>query len=95
MDPKEIAKLCECLNLDDHEGLVVRMNPEMYKDGKEKMELYLVGRVFGNKFVNREGLNEVAKQVWHTTHKLKVETMGAKQIVKECCREVHGHSATN
>ncbi|PON33657.1 hypothetical protein PanWU01x14_350930 [Parasponia andersonii] len=85
MDLEEIAKLCELLKLDDHEGLVMRMNPEMYEDGKEKIEFYLVGRVFGNKFVNWKGLNEVAEQVWLTTRK----------IVKESCREIHGHLATN
>ncbi|PON50600.1 hypothetical protein TorRG33x02_313900 [Trema orientale] len=63
MDPEEIAKLFERLNLDDHEGPVMRMNLEMYEDAKEKMELCLVGRIFGNKFVNREGPNEFAEQV--------------------------------
>ncbi|PON98281.1 Zinc knuckle CX2CX4HX4C [Trema orientale] len=54
MDPEEVAKLCERLNLDDYKGPKMRMSPTMYQDGKEKMDLYLVGRVFGNKIVNRE-----------------------------------------
>ncbi|PON89586.1 hypothetical protein TorRG33x02_145680 [Trema orientale] len=75
-DPEEIAKLCERLNLDEHESLVLKMNPNMYEDGKEMMELCLVGRVFGNKIVNREGLSDVAKQVWRTSRKVRVESMG-------------------
>ncbi|PON64798.1 hypothetical protein PanWU01x14_122730, partial [Parasponia andersonii] len=63
MDPEEIVKLCERLNLDDHEGPLMGMNPKMYEDGKEKMKLCLVRRVvFGNKFVNWDGLNKVAEQ---------------------------------
>ncbi|PON81116.1 LOW QUALITY PROTEIN: hypothetical protein TorRG33x02_230750 [Trema orientale] len=103
MDPEEIAKLYECLILTAMK--VLKMNLEMYEDDKEKMELFLVGRIFGNKFVNREGLNEVVEQVWCTTCKVKVESMGvtnffmfilgAKQIIKECCQEVLGYLATN
>ncbi|PON84023.1 Zinc knuckle CX2CX4HX4C [Trema orientale] len=80
MDPKEIAKLCERLNLDEHESPVLKMNPNMYEDGKEMMELCLVGRVFGNKIVNREGLSDVAEQVWHTSRKVRVESMGVTNI---------------
>ncbi|PON91475.1 Zinc knuckle CX2CX4HX4C [Trema orientale] len=80
MDPEEIAKLCERLNLDKHESPVLKMNPNMYEDGKEMMELCLVGRVFGNKIVNRESLSDVAEQVWCTSRKVRVESMGVTNI---------------
>ncbi|PON69779.1 hypothetical protein PanWU01x14_085630 [Parasponia andersonii] len=76
MDPEEIVKLYKHLNLVDHKGPTMRMSPEMYEDSKEKMKLRLVGRVFGNKFVNREGLYEVIEQVWRTTRK---RTEGTKR----------------
>ncbi|PON90596.1 hypothetical protein TorRG33x02_136510 [Trema orientale] len=47
----------------------------MYQDGKENMDLCLVGRVFGNKIVNRKGLSEVADYVWHTSRKVRVEAI--------------------
>ena len=75
MDPEEVAKLCERLNLDDYKGPEMRMSPTMYQDGKEKMDLCLVGQVFGNKVVNREGLSEVADYVWHTSRKVRVEAI--------------------
>ncbi|PON84278.1 hypothetical protein TorRG33x02_199200 [Trema orientale] len=62
MDPVEIARLCERLNLDNQDGLVMKMNTSIIEDGKEKMELCLVGRVFGNKIDNREGLGDMAEQ---------------------------------
>ncbi|PON42148.1 hypothetical protein TorRG33x02_336490 [Trema orientale] len=56
------------------------MNPNMYEDGKEMMELCLVGMVFGNKIVNREGLSDEAEQVWRTSRKIRVELMGVTNI---------------
>ncbi|PON48389.1 hypothetical protein PanWU01x14_237840 [Parasponia andersonii] len=76
MDPEEIARLCERLNLDDQDGPVMKMNTSIIEDGKEKMELCLVGRVFGNKIVNRESQGDMAEQVWRTSRKVKVESMG-------------------
>ncbi|PON78337.1 Zinc knuckle CX2CX4HX4C [Parasponia andersonii] len=76
MDPKEIARLCERLSLDDQDGPVMKMNMSIIEDGKEKMELCLVGWVFGNKIVNQEGLGDMAEQVWRTSRKVKVESMG-------------------
>ncbi|PON89502.1 hypothetical protein TorRG33x02_146460 [Trema orientale] len=76
MDPEEIVKLCEQLNLDDQDGLVMNMNSEVIQDRKEKMELCLVGRVFGNKIANRDGLGDLAEQIWRTSRKVKVESMG-------------------
>ncbi|PON31784.1 hypothetical protein PanWU01x14_366940, partial [Parasponia andersonii] len=74
MDPEEV-KLCERLNLDDYKGLEMRMSPMMYQDGKEKVDLCLVGPVFGNKLVNREGLSEVAEYVWRTSRKVTVDAI--------------------
>ncbi|PON53129.1 Zinc knuckle CX2CX4HX4C [Parasponia andersonii] len=69
MDPEEIARLCEHLNLDDQDGPVMKMNTSIIEDGKEKMELCLVGLVFGNKIVSREGLGDMVEQVWRTSRK--------------------------
>ncbi|PON63677.1 Zinc knuckle CX2CX4HX4C [Trema orientale] len=85
MDPEEVAKLCERLNLDDYKGPEMRMSPTMYQDGKEKMDLCLVGQVFGNKVVNREGLSEVAEYVWCTSRKVRVEAMEF-HIIPIVCR---------
>ncbi|PON87884.1 hypothetical protein TorRG33x02_162630 [Trema orientale] len=61
MDLGEVARLYERLNLDDHKDPVMHMNLTMYEDGKAKMEVCLVGRVFSNKVVNKEGLSDVAE----------------------------------
>ncbi|POO00677.1 Zinc knuckle CX2CX4HX4C [Trema orientale] len=84
MDPEEVAKLCERLNLDEYKGPEMHMSPTMYQDGKEKMDLCLVGRVFGNKIVNREGLSEVAEYVWRTSRKVRVEAMEFHNVPIVC-----------
>ncbi|PON32377.1 hypothetical protein PanWU01x14_361880 [Parasponia andersonii] len=80
MDSEEIEKLCERLNMDDHDEPVVQMAPDLIEEGKEKLDLCLVGKVFGNKIVNLEGPNDVAERVWRTSRRIKVEAMGISNI---------------
>ncbi|PON63358.1 hypothetical protein PanWU01x14_132680 [Parasponia andersonii] len=80
MDSEKIEKVCEHLNLDDHDEPVVQMAPDFTEEGKEKLDLCLVGKVIGNKIIDREGLNDVAERVWRTYQRMKVEATGISNI---------------
>lgn len=80
MDPDEISKLCARLRLDERDGLMVQMDQNLYAGGKEKMELCLVGNVLGNNMVNKEGMGEILKQIWRTSHHIRVEELGSSNL---------------
>ena len=48
----EIARLCETLTIEDSDGLVVRLRQLVYVEGKERLDVCLNNKIFGNKAVN-------------------------------------------
>ncbi|PON76941.1 hypothetical protein TorRG33x02_241260 [Trema orientale] len=68
MDLDEISKLCSSLKLDESDGPMVRMGKSLYEIRKDKMLLCLVGKVFGNKLINREGLEGAMTAAWRLPH---------------------------
>ncbi|PON88140.1 hypothetical protein TorRG33x02_159690 [Trema orientale] len=46
------------------------------------MELCLIGKIFGNKVVNKEGLHVVADLVQRTSQKVRVEAIGITNLFK-------------
>ena len=68
MNLEELSKLCESLHLDDRDGPVVTINKEKTLAGKTKMDLVLIGKVLGNRIVNKDVIEGKVEQVWNTTH---------------------------
>ena len=68
MNLEELSKLYESLHLDDRDGPVVIINKEKTLAGKTKMDLVLIGKVLGNRIVNKDVIEGKVEQVWNTTH---------------------------
>ena len=52
----EISCLYEKMNLDEKDDPMIRMKRETYSKGQERMNLCHIGKVIGNKLVNKQGL---------------------------------------
>ncbi|PON88433.1 hypothetical protein TorRG33x02_157990 [Trema orientale] len=76
MDLYEVAQLCEQLNLDDDDGLVLCMSRDVHAGSRERMELCLVRKVLGNRLAIIKGLRRVLKLIWRIPNSFEVEKLG-------------------
>ena len=76
INPEELARICEGLQLDDQDGLVVRIDKEKLVDGITKLDLFLMGKVLGNNLVNKDTLEEVIRLVWKMSYLVRVKAKG-------------------
>lgn len=81
MDMEEINQMCQQLNLDESDGPVVRIEKStIYAEGKEKMNLCLIGNIKGSKLANREALEIVLNLAWKFSHRIKGETLSVSNV---------------
>ncbi|KAK2646329.1 hypothetical protein Ddye_021524 [Dipteronia dyeriana] len=75
MSADETVRLCSTMSLKDWEGLVRRLNEELLDDGKKKLSLCLVGKILGNKLINREVLRLVILRAWRVRKEMTMEVV--------------------
>ena len=80
MDLEEINRMCQQLNLDDSDSPVVWMERQIYAEGKEKLDLFLIGKIKGNKLTKREALETIMNLAWRFPHPVKVETLSIMNV---------------
>ncbi|PON60658.1 hypothetical protein PanWU01x14_150760 [Parasponia andersonii] len=56
------------------------MNREVYASDRDQMNLFLVGKVLGNRTVNLEGLQRVLNLVWRISNPFTIEKMSAENV---------------
>ena len=69
MDLEKISLLCENLNLDDRDVLMVSMDSMAFARGVERMNQCMVGKVLGNKVANQDGLESAIRVAWKISKK--------------------------
>ncbi|PON78322.1 Zinc knuckle CX2CX4HX4C [Parasponia andersonii] len=80
MYPSEITKLCQVLRLDEGPDAVIQMDKETFLSGKRNTDLCLIGKIIGNKGINREALRRVMPLIWRPIHALDIETLGKENL---------------
>ncbi|TXG68938.1 hypothetical protein EZV62_003873 [Acer yangbiense] len=75
MSADEIAELCATMSLKEKEGSVHSLKEELKDDGIKKMSLSHVGKIFGNKLINRDAFRTVMMRAWRVKTRLTIEVV--------------------
>ena len=75
MSSDDIMKLCANMSLREKEGPVRRLNVDLIDDGRKKLSLSLMGKILGNKLINRDALRLVMLRVWRVRKEMTIEVV--------------------
>ncbi|KAL5740754.1 hypothetical protein ACOSQ2_029934 [Xanthoceras sorbifolium] len=81
MDPDELSRYCSRLSLSEEDGPVAVIGADLQDLGRRKLSLSLIGKIVGNRDVNRDAFRVTISSIWRTTKGLEIEAMGNNLFV--------------
>ncbi|KAL5756956.1 hypothetical protein ACOSQ2_021702 [Xanthoceras sorbifolium] len=81
MDSEELARVYAKLSLTEKDGPMANIGESISKSGMRRVSLYLFGKIFPNREVNRHAFKGKIARIWSTVKDFEVESVGINLFV--------------
>ncbi|KAL5742125.1 hypothetical protein ACOSP7_028857 [Xanthoceras sorbifolium] len=81
MDPEELSRRCSKMSLSEDDGPVATVGADLQDVGRRRLSLSLIGKIVGNREVNKDAFKATISSIWRMTKGMDIEILGGNLFV--------------